>query len=53
MSLFGAIIRTVVNVGAVPVALAKDVLSLGNVAHHPDPTYTEQAIQRLKDEAND
>ena len=32
MKLFGQLIRTVVNVAVLPVAVAKDVLTLGGVA---------------------
>ena len=51
MSLFGAIVRTAVNVVALPIAVAKDAITLGNVAHPERGTFTEQAVQRLKDEA--
>lgn len=49
MKLFGQIVRTVVNTTLLPVAVAKDVLTMGNVGE-PE-THTAEAIQRLKDES--
>lgn len=51
MSLFGAIVRTVVNTVALPVAVVKDVVTLGNVTN--PQTYTSKAIDTLKREAED
>lgn len=50
MKLFGQLIRTAVNVALVPVAVVTDVvkLPLGEL-----PTETKEAIQRLKDEAEE
>ena len=53
MSLFGAIIRTAVNVVAIPVAVAKDVITLGAKAADDGESYTAEAIEKLKDEADD
>ena len=52
MSLFGKLVRTAVNVIALPVAVAKDVVTLGNIASGDAP-YTVQQIEKLKDEAED
>jgi hypothetical protein len=51
MSLFGALVRTVVNTALVPVAVAKDVLTLGNFGE--GRTFTERQLQQLKEEADD
>lgn len=51
MSLFGKIVRTVVNTVALPVAVVKDVVTLGNVTE--PKTFTEKAIETLKREAED
>lgn len=52
MKLFGQIVRTAVNVVAVPVAVAADVtgLSVAHIAEKGEPL-TVEAIRRLKDEA--
>ncbi len=52
MSLFGKIVRTVVNTAALPVAVAKDTFTLGNVGDRRG-SYTAQKLQQLKDEAED
>lgn len=53
MKLFGQLVRTVVNTALVPVAVVKDVLTLGGIATEEDEPYTAQALQKLKDEALD
>jgi len=53
MKLFGQLIRTAVNVALVPVAVAKDIVTLGGVARDRDDTYTAEQLQRLKDEADE
>lgn len=53
MKLFGQIIRTVTNVAVMPVAVAKDVLTLGGAATDQNESYTAQQIEKLKDEARE
>lgn len=53
MKLFGQFIRTVVNTAVLPVAVVKDIITLGGVATDQDATYIGQAIERLKDEADE
>lgn len=53
MKLFGQIVRTVVNVASLPVAIGKDVVTLGGVLTDDDESATRQALERLKDEASD
>ena len=52
MSLFGKVVRTIVNTVELPIAVTKDVFTLGNIASG-DKTYTEQQIEKLKEEAED
>lgn len=52
MKLFGQLVRTAVNVALLPVAVAKDVLTLGGAATG-EKAATPQALQQLKDEALD
>lgn len=54
MGLFGALVRTVVNVASLPVAVAADVVTLGGVANDRDKgSYTLEAFERLKREADE
>lgn len=50
MKLFGQIVRTVVNVVVLPVAVVKDVVTLGGVATDHG-SYTAEQLRKLKDEA--
>lgn len=51
MSLFGALVRTAVNVVTLPVAVVKDVVTLGGVATGEDKTYIEKKLEQIKEEA--
>lgn len=53
MSLFGKLVRTVVNVATLPVAITKDVVTLGGVCTGEKETYTVKKLQQIKDEAED
>lgn len=53
MGLFGALVRTAVNVVVLPAAVVADVVTLGGVATDKRTSYTQEAIQRLKDEASE
>lgn len=56
MSLFGKIVRTAVNVATIPVAVAKDVVTLGNAANrgwYGCESYTTQKLKQIKEEAED
>ena len=53
MKLFGQIVRTVVNTALVPVAVAKDVMTLGGVATGNGESYTAEQLRRLKEEAQE
>jgi hypothetical protein len=53
MSLFGRIVRTAVNTAVLPVAVVKDVVTLGGVARYPSGSYVVEQLQKIKDEAED
>lgn len=53
MKLFGQIIRTVVNTALLPVAVAKDICTLGGVATGNGRPYTVEQIQKLMDESEE
>ena len=53
MKLFGQLVRTAVNVATLPVALTKDVVTLGGIATDQRKTYTEQKLEQIKDEADE
>lgn len=50
MKLFGQIVRTAVNVVTLPVAVAKDVMT---VAIGERAGYTAEQLQKIKDEAEE
>ena len=51
MGLFGKIVATAINVATLPVAVAKDVVTLGGVATDQRHPYIVQKLQQIKDEA--
>jgi hypothetical protein len=51
MGLFGKIVKTAVNVATLPVAVAKDVVTLGGVSTDQKQPYTAQKLQQIKDDA--
>lgn len=53
MKLFGQLVRTVVNVVTLPVEIAKDAATLGGVLTERDKSYTREALETLKDEAQE
>lgn len=53
MKLFGQVVRTLVNVAVLPVAVVKDVYTLGGVATDHGGTYTGEALHKVKDEATE
>lgn len=52
MKIFGQLIRTAVNLALLPVAVVKDVVTLGGIVTDTPPA-TSAAIERLKDEASE
>lgn len=53
MKLFGQLVRTLVNTALLPVAIAKDVVTLGGVVTEDEKSATRQALEQLKDEASE
>lgn len=53
MGLFGALIRTAVNVVTLPVAVVKDVVSLGGSIDNNGRPHLVDHLQKLKDEAEE
>ena len=53
MKLFGQLVRTVVNVAMLPVAVVKDVVTLGGIVTETERPYTVKALKTLKDEASE
>lgn len=51
MKLIGQLIRTAVNVVALPVAVVSDAVTAGGVMNDHGQTYTGEALRRLKREA--
>jgi len=51
MGLFDSIVRTAVNVATAPVAVAKDVVTMGGDSISGGKTYTEKKIEQIKREA--
>lgn len=50
MGLFGKIVATAINVATLPVAVTKDVFTLGGSAGGTG-SYTVKKLQQIKDEA--
>jgi hypothetical protein len=59
MKLFSQVVRTVVNTALVPVAIARDAITLGgtltgdNVDYRVEDTHTAKALDRVKREASE
>lgn len=53
MKLFGQLVRTAVNLAAVPVAVAKDLVMLGGTCLGKDKSSTSEALDKLKEEARE
>lgn len=53
MSLFGKIVKTAVNVVAIPVEVLRDAGTLGGVATEQSKPYTIQRIEKLREDADE
>jgi len=54
MGLFGKIVATAINISTLPVAVVKDVVTLGNAANagvRDAGSYIGKKLQQIKDEA--
>ena len=52
MSLFGAIIKTAVNITVLPIAVVSDIVTLGGIMTETPSAILKQ-IEKLKEEADD
>lgn len=53
MKLFGQVVRTAVNVVTLPLAVVKDVLTLGGEVTGNGQPYTVEKLRQIKDEASE
>lgn len=53
MSLFGALVKTVVNVATLPVSVAHDIVSLGGVIDNNGKSHIAEKLEQIKEEAED
>lgn len=53
MGLFSAIVKTAVEVTTTPIAVAKDVVTLGGAATNSERSHTEVKLRRIKEAAED
>ncbi len=53
MSLFGKLVKTFINVAELPVAVTKDILTLGGTVTEQDVPYTRQLVEKIKDEVEE
>jgi hypothetical protein len=53
VSLFGALVRTAVNVVTLPVAVAHDILSLGGAIDNNGKPHTAEHLEKIKREAEE
>jgi hypothetical protein len=53
VSLFGKIVRTSINTALLPVAMVKDVITLGGVVTEEPKPYTLRQLEKIKEEAED
>jgi hypothetical protein len=51
VSLFGKLVKTAVNIVALPIEAAKDVVTLAGVTTGQEKSYTTQRIEKLAIEA--
>lgn len=54
MKLFGQVVRTIVNTAMLPVAIVKDIGTLGGVCTKGEfEPYTAEQLKKIKDEAQE
>lgn len=51
MGLFGKLIATAINVATLPVAVAKDVITLGGMSTSQSDPYIVQKLKQIKEES--
>ena len=53
MSIFGSILKTVIDTATLPIEVAKDVVTLGGAATGEHQTYTGKRLEKLSDDLED
>jgi len=53
MTLFSALVKTTINLATLPIAIVKDVITLGNAANSDEKTYTEQKLDEIKKDSEE
>ena len=53
MKIFAQLVRTVVNTVALPVAVVRDVVTLGGLTDNNGRPHTPDAVAKLKSEASE
>lgn len=53
MGLFKALVSTAINLVTLPVDIVKDVVTLGGAITDQPKTYTEQKLEKIKEEASE
>ena len=53
MSLLGSLIATVIDTASLPVAIVKDVATMGGVLTDRRESYTQEKARNLRDDIND
>ena len=53
MGLFSVLIKTAIETVKLPVAIVKDVATIGGIATEHDKTYTEEKLDDIKDASED
>ena len=53
MSIFGSILKTVIDTATLPIEVAKDVVTLGGVVTGEHQTYTDKRLEKLSDDLED
>lgn len=51
MGLFGKLVATAINVATLPVAVAKDVVTMGGISTRSGKSAIVQKLQQIKDES--
>lgn len=53
MSLFGSILKTVIDTAALPIEVVKDVATLGGAVNGKTETYTGKQLNKIADDLED
>ncbi len=53
MGLFGSLLKTVIDVVETPVAIVKDVATLGGALTEQDKPYTQQKVEEISEDWDD